>query len=73
LIHCKERGIKVVGGSRLDIEDPKDFYVEPAIVEVDSIVDEMMNETFAPILYVKKFNKLTDAINMQNDVTQGIE
>jgi len=68
----QERGIKVVGGSRLDIGDPKDFYVEPAIVEVDSIVDEMMNETFAPILYVKKFNKLTDAINMQNDVTQGL-
>jgi aldehyde dehydrogenase (NAD+) len=66
------RGIKIFGGARLDIEDPKDFYVEPAIVEVDSIVEEMMNETFAPILYVKKFNKLTDAINMQNDVTQGL-
>ena len=68
----QERDIKVVGGSRLDIEDPKDFYVEPAIVEVDSIVEEMMNETFAPILYVKKFNKLTDAINMQNNVAQGL-
>ena len=66
------RGIKVFGGARLDIEDPKDFYVEPAIVEVDSIVEEMMNETFAPILYVKKFKKLTDAINMQNDVAQGL-
>ena len=68
----KARGIKVFGGARLNIEDPEDFYVEPAIVEVDSIVEEMMNETFAPILYVKKFNKLTDAINMQNDVAQGL-
>ena len=66
------RGIKVFGGARLNIEDPEDFYVEPAIVEVDSIVDEMMNETFAPILYVKKFKKLTDAINMQNNVAQGL-
>ena len=32
----------------------------------------MMNETFAPILYVKKFKKLTDAINMQNNVAQGL-
>ena len=66
------RGIKVFGGARLDIEGSEDFYVEPAIVEVDSIVEEMMNETFAPILYVKKFNKLTDAINMQNNVAQGL-
>ena len=66
------RGIKVFGGARLDIEDPEDFYVEPAIVEVDSIVDEMMNETFAPILYVKKFKKLADAISMQNNVAQGL-
>jgi aldehyde dehydrogenase (NAD+) len=68
----KARGIKVFGGARLNIEDPEDFYVEPAIVEVDNIVEEMMNETFAPILYVKKFNKLTDAINMQNSVAQGL-
>ena len=66
------RGIKVFGGARLNVEGSGDFYVEPAIVEVDSIVEEMMNETFAPILYVKKFNKLTDAINMQNDVAQGL-
>lgn len=68
----KARGIKVFGGARLNIEDPEDFYVEPAIVEVENIVEEMMNETFAPILYVKKFNKLTDAINMQNNVAQGL-
>jgi len=68
----KARGIKVFGGARLNIEDPEDFYVEPAIVEVENIVEEMMNETFAPILYVKKFNKLTDAINMQNSVAQGL-
>lgn len=68
----KARGIKVFGGARLNIEDPEDFYVEPAIVEVENIVEEMMNETFAPILYVKKFNKLRDAINMQNSVAQGL-
>ena len=68
----KARGIKVFGGARLNIEDPEDFYVEPAIVEVENIVEEMMSETFAPILYVKKFNKLTDAINMQNSVAQGL-
>ena len=29
-------------------------------------------KAFAPILYVKKFKKLTDAINMQNNVAQGL-
>ncbi len=44
----------------------------PAIVEVSQIEDEMLNETFAPILYVKKFTDLTNAIEMQNNVKQGL-
>ena len=52
--------------------DPEEFYVMPAIVEVSQIEDEMLNETFAPILYVKKFTDLTNAIEMQNNVKQGL-
>ena len=44
----------------------------PAIVEVSEIEEEMLNETFAPILYVKKFTDLKDAIHMQNNVRQGL-
>ena len=32
----------------------------------------MLNETFAPILYIKKFKNLIDAIEMQNNVKQGL-
>ena len=64
--------VTVHGGQRLDVGNPKEFYVMPAIVEVSKIEEEMLNETFAPILYVKKFSDLSDAIQMQNNVKQGL-
>ena len=68
----KEKNINIYGGHRLEVGDSKEFYVMPAIVEVSKIEDEMLAETFAPILYVKKFSDLKDAIHMQNDVKQGL-
>ena len=61
----KSKGVDVIGGERINIEDPKEFYVKPALVLVDTIEDEMLKETFAPILYVKKYLDLKDAIFMQ--------
>tara|TARA_Y100000741_G_scaffold146844_1_gene110802 strand:- start:325 stop:1353 length:1029 start_codon:yes stop_codon:yes gene_type:complete len=68
----RRRGIEVKGGERLKIEDPKEYYVKPALVLVKDIEDEMLSETFAPILYVKKYKDLKDAIFMQNNVSQGL-
>ena len=68
----KEKNIKIHGGQRLEVGDPNEFYVMPAIVEVSKIEDEMLAETFAPILYVKKFSDLKNAIHMQNNVKQGL-
>ena len=39
---------------------------------VDQIEDEMLSETFAPILYVKSYKSIEEAIKMQNDVSQGL-
>jgi len=68
----KSKGVDVIGGERINIEDPKEFYVKPALVLVNDIEEEMLKETFAPILYVKKYIDLKDAIFMQNDVAQGL-
>ena len=68
----KNKNVIIHGGQRLQIGDPKEFYVMPAIVEVSEIEEEMLNETFAPILYIKKFSDLKDAIHMQNNVRQGL-
>ena len=72
LSSLKEKDTKIYGGHRLEAGSSDEFYVMPAIVEVLQIEEEMLNETFAPILYIKKFKNLIDAIEMQNNVKQGL-
>jgi aldehyde dehydrogenase (NAD+) len=47
-------------------------YVRPCIAEVQNFYDIVQHETFAPILYVMKYKTLTEAIDMQNGVPQGL-
>ena len=47
-------------------------YVRPAIVEVDRQQGTVLQETFAPILYVLRYRDLNEAIDMNNDVVQGL-
>jgi aldehyde dehydrogenase (NAD+) len=47
-------------------------YVKPAIAEVTNDLDIVQHETFAPILYLMKYDNLSEAIAMQNGVVQGL-
>ena len=47
-------------------------FVEPTIIEAENDWDVVQEETFAPILYVMKFDKLHEAIAMHNNVPQGL-
>ena len=47
-------------------------YVKPAIVEMKSQTHIVKEETFAPILYLLKYETLDQAIALQNDVPQGL-
>ncbi|HRD07295.1 MAG TPA: aldehyde dehydrogenase family protein, partial [Saprospiraceae bacterium] len=48
-------------------------YVAPAIVEARNDMSIVQTETFAPILYLIKYEgSVTDAIRIQNDVPQGL-
>lgn len=48
-------------------------YVAPAIVEAKNHYSIVQEETFAPILYLIKYDgDLTNAIQIQNDVKQGL-
>ncbi|MBW8686702.1 L-piperidine-6-carboxylate dehydrogenase [Chitinophaga rhizophila] len=47
-------------------------YVKPCIAAVENTYAIVQHETFAPILYVMKYNNLDEAIAMQNDVPQGL-
>jgi aldehyde dehydrogenase (NAD+) len=47
-------------------------YVRPALVELPSQQGPMLEETFAPILYVVPFDTLEEAIALQNAVVHGL-
>jgi aldehyde dehydrogenase (NAD+) len=47
-------------------------YVRPCIAEADPKMEIVSQETFAPILYVMKYQHLEDAIAIQNAVPQGL-
>ena len=66
-------GGTVFGGERTQaIQHANAFYVKPALVEMASQTAVVKHETFAPILYVLKYDNFDDAIQMQNDVPQGL-
>jgi aldehyde dehydrogenase (NAD+) len=48
------------------------FYVRPAIVEVAVQQGNILQETFAPILYVLRYSELEEAIALNNAVVQGL-
>ena len=47
-------------------------YVQPVIIEAENQYSIVQEETFAPILYLMKYSKLEEAIEMQNNVKQGL-
>ena len=63
----------VHGGDRVIIgECDRGFYVRPALIEMPAQVGPMLQETFAPILYVTIYDEFQDAIAMNNAVSHGL-
>ena len=70
---AKSEGGTVHGGGQALADTHGDAaYANPAIVEMPSQSEIMHHETFAPILYVVKYKTLVQAIEMQNEVPQGL-
>ncbi len=71
--------VKEEGGTMLvqeEILEGKGFesgcYVKPCIGEVEPHFKIVKHETFAPILYITKYKTLEEAIEIQNNVPQGL-
>jgi aldehyde dehydrogenase (NAD+) len=65
-----EGGKLITGG---EVLDQKGNYVKPAIVEAQNHYETVQEETFAPILYLLKYEGgVENAIAIQNDVKQGL-
>ena len=67
----EQGGTILLEGSQLIIEG-SNCYVSPSIAEVKNEMAIVQHETFAPILYLMKYEDLDEAIAMQNDVKQGL-
>jgi aldehyde dehydrogenase (NAD+) len=69
----KEGGKVLFGGEVLEGEKyPSGNYVVPALVEAENDYKIVQEETFAPILYLIKYNDIDEAIALNNNVPQGL-
>jgi len=66
----KEQNGKILFGGNVINSDG--FYIEPTIVKAKSEWEIVQNETFAPILYIITYKDIEEAIDIHNDVPQGL-
>ncbi|WLR92327.1 L-piperidine-6-carboxylate dehydrogenase [Shinella zoogloeoides] len=73
LAAAKAEGGSVTGGERVT-EAGKDtaYYVKPAIVEMPKQAGPVLEETFAPILYVMKYSDFDAVLDDHNAVAAGL-
>ena len=73
LTQARREGGIVTGGERtLEGRYANAYYVTPAIAEMPTQTDLVKDETFAPILYVMRYQDFDAAIATHNDVPQGL-
>lgn len=69
----KEGGKELVEGGVLSGSGYESgCYVKPCIIEAENHFEMVQHETFAPILYIMKYNTMEEAISMHNGVPQGL-
>jgi len=68
-----EGGKLIFGGEILKGEGfESGTYVTPAIAEAENHFRIVQEETFAPLVYLMKYNTIEEAIDFHNDVPQGL-
>ncbi len=73
LASARGSATRITGGEPYQIRQfPKAFYVRPAIVEMPQQNALVEQETFAPILYVMRYQEFNEALALHNGVPQGL-
>src|SRR5690606_36385286 len=62
----------IPGGILSGSEFQDGYYIRPAIAEVNSNMEVVHKETFAPILYVIQYEMFDEAIQYQNQLSEGL-
>lgn len=69
----KAGGKVLYGGNTLIIKGLENgFYVEPTIMEAKNDYTVVQEETFAPILYIIEYDNFAEAVEIHNNVPQGL-
>ena len=69
---ARAAGGTVHGGERVSVGTDAAFYARPALVEMPDQVGPVLEETFAPILYVMKYSDFEDVLHKHNEVGAGL-
>ncbi|MGE0282857.1 MAG: aldehyde dehydrogenase family protein [Rhizobiaceae bacterium] len=69
---AKSHGGKITGGERVENGHADAYYVRPALVEMPKQDGPVLEETFAPILYVMKYSDFDQVIADHNAVAAGL-
>ncbi|SCB08373.1 L-piperidine-6-carboxylate dehydrogenase [Rhizobium multihospitium] len=72
IAEAKAHGGSVTGGERIDVGYADGYYAKPALVEMPKQAGPVMEETFAPILYVMPYNDFDAVIDEHNAVAAGL-
>lgn len=65
-----QQGGKVVYGN--EIIEGNGFFVKPTIIEISHDAEIVHHETFAPILYLVRIQSVKEAVEINNEVKQGL-
>ncbi|MGZ2438864.1 L-piperidine-6-carboxylate dehydrogenase [Sinorhizobium medicae] len=69
---AQSHGGSVTGGERVELGYDNGFYVKPALVEMPQQEGLVLEETFAPILYVMKYSDFDAVLAEHNAVAAGL-
>ena len=69
---ARAAGGTVTGGERVETGQNEAYYARPALVEMPRHEGPVLEETFAPILYVMRYSDFDEAIERHNAVGAGL-
>ncbi|PII38361.1 aldehyde dehydrogenase [Sinorhizobium meliloti CCBAU 01290] len=72
IAEAKNHGGAVTGGERVELGHEHGYYVKPALVEMPKQEGPVLEETFAPILYVMKYSDFDAVLAEHNAVAAGL-
>jgi aldehyde dehydrogenase (NAD+) len=72
LEEVRRQGGKLIYGGDVLEGHPSNLYVRPALAEVENHWTIVQDETFAPLLYLIRYQNFDEALRLQNDVPQGL-